>query len=96
MPAQFRIRRSETIPTSVSGRHSARFHGAIASRFDDTEMKQLMLDVVSRAYRFIHRLFDEDTGGELLLRLAASDLVPQWDDPTMPGGETTGNARNAP
>src|SRR5579862_3165346 len=37
------------------------------SRFDDVEMKRLMRDVVNRTYLFIHRLFDEETGGELLI-----------------------------
>jgi hypothetical protein len=54
------------------------------SRFDDAEMKRLMTDVVNRTYLFIHRLFDEETGGELLLRLGAADLVPQWETPTLP------------
>ena len=54
------------------------------SRFDDVEMKRLMTDVVNRTYLFIHRLFDEETGGELLLRLGAGDLVPQWENPTLP------------
>lgn len=54
------------------------------SRFDDAEMKRLMIDVVNRTYGFIHRLFDEDTGGELWLRLGARDLVPQWENPTLP------------
>ena len=54
------------------------------SRFDDAEMKKLMIEVVNRTYTFIHRLFDEETGGELLLRLGAQDLVPQWETPTLP------------
>jgi hypothetical protein len=53
------------------------------SRFDDAEMKVLMLDVVNRMYRFINKLFDEEKGAELLLRLANRDLVPQWDNPTL-------------
>src|SRR6516162_4018725 len=40
------------------------------SRFNDDEMKRLMIDVVDRAYRFIHTLFDDTAGGELLLLLA--------------------------
>jgi hypothetical protein len=47
-------------------------------------MKVLMLDVVNRTYKFIKKLFDEETGGELLLRLATRDLVPQWDNPILP------------
>ena len=54
------------------------------SRFDDAEMKKLLIDVVNRTYHFIHQLFDEETGGELLLRLGAQDLVPQWENPTLP------------
>ena len=57
------------------------------SRFDDAEMKALMLDVANRTYKFIRNLFDEETGGELLLRLATRDLVPQWDNPILPPAE---------
>jgi hypothetical protein len=46
-------------------------------------MKVLMIEVVNRTYRFIHKLFDEETGGDLLLRLAKGDLVPQWENPTL-------------
>ena len=52
------------------------------SRFDDQEMKTLMIDVVNRTYKFIHDLFDEGTGGDLLLRLAARDPLPQWTNPS--------------
>ena len=51
------------------------------SRFDDAEMKLLIMDVVDRTYEFIHRLFDEESGGELLRQLAARDLLPGWDNP---------------
>jgi hypothetical protein len=51
------------------------------SRFDDAEMKTLMIDVVQKAYDFIRELFDVENGGEILLRLAARDPVPQWEDP---------------
>ena len=54
------------------------------SHFDDAEIKRLMIDVANRTCQFIHRLFDEETGGELLLRLGAFDLVPQWDTPRHP------------
>jgi hypothetical protein len=54
------------------------------SRFDDAEMKVLMLDVVNRTYKFLKKLFDEETGGELLLRLATRDLVPQWENLILP------------
>jgi hypothetical protein len=45
------------------------------SRFDDAEMKRLMIDVVNRTFLFIHRLFDEETGGELLLRLPVAGRI---------------------
>ncbi len=51
------------------------------SRFDDEEMKTLMIDVVQKTYEFIQELFDVENGGELLLRLAARDSVPRWEDP---------------
>ena len=53
------------------------------SRLNDDEMKRLMIDVVDRAYRFIHTMFDESTGGELLIRLAQRDPLPQWKEPEL-------------
>src|SRR5215469_1920374 len=53
------------------------------SRFNDDEMKRLMIDVVDRAYRFIHMLFDDTAGGELLLLLAQHDPLPRWNAPTL-------------
>jgi hypothetical protein len=54
------------------------------SRFDDSEMKALMIDAVNRTFRFINGLFNEETGGEILIRLAARDPLPQWESPTLP------------
>lgn len=51
------------------------------SRLDDVEMKALMTDVVEKTYRFIQELFDEQRGGELLVKLAKRDSVPHWKDP---------------
>jgi hypothetical protein len=51
------------------------------SRFDDGEMKTLMIDVVQKVYEFIQELFDEERGGNLLLRLAERDPAPQCEDP---------------
>jgi hypothetical protein len=51
------------------------------SRFDDAEMKMLMIDVVNRTYQFIHELFDEEIGRRLLLQLAAQDPAPKWENP---------------
>ena len=54
-------------------------HGVIpwpkVSRLNDDEMKRLMIDVVDRAYRFIHTLFDEGTGGELLIFGSSEKIV---------------------
>jgi hypothetical protein len=40
-----------------------------------------MIDVVDRTYQFIHALFDENTGGEVLLRLAELDPLLHWNEP---------------
>ena len=63
-------------------------YGAIpwpqVSRFNDEEMKKLIIDVVDRTYQFVHRLFDEADGGVLLLSLAERDPAPHWQTPTLP------------
>ena len=51
------------------------------SRFNDAEMKTLMINVVNHTYHFIQELFDDERGGELLLKLARKDPAPEWDDP---------------
>jgi hypothetical protein len=62
-------------------------YGAIpwsqVSRFDDQEMKRLIVDVVDRTYDLIHRLFDETEGGVLLRRLAERDPAPRWQTPQL-------------
>ena len=78
-------------PSSASGDYSdvtvSSPYGVIpwpkVSRLNDDEMKCLMIDVVDRAYLFIHTLFDENTGGQVLLRLAESDPLPLWNKPTL-------------
>ena len=73
-------------PSSAAGDYSdvqvTSPYGAIpwpeVSRFNDDEIKDLMIDVVNRAYLFIHTLFDERTGAELLIRLAERDPAPRW------------------
>jgi hypothetical protein len=79
-----------TCPDSASGDFSdvqfSSQNGDIAwpelSRFNEDEMKLLMIDVVNRTYRFIHMLFD-DEGGKLILRLAERDPLPRWNEPTL-------------
>ena len=57
------------------------------SRLDD-EIRRLMIDVVDRTYRFIHTLFDENTGGQLfLLSLAHRDPLPQRKEPKLLTGK---------
>jgi len=51
------------------------------SRFDDAEMKVLMVDVVNKAYQFIRLLFDDELGARLLLQLAERDPLPNWQNP---------------
>src|SRR5712692_11934605 len=53
------------------------------SRFNDEEMKQLMIEVVDRTYRFIHILFDEHTGPVLIQGLTLADPLPQWSSPSL-------------
>ena len=78
-------------PSSASGDYSdvtvSSPYGVIpwpkVSRLNDDEMKRLMIDVVDRAYLFVHTLFDENTGGQILLRLAGSDPLLLWNKPTL-------------
>ena len=80
-----------TSPSSAAGDYSdvtvSSPYGVIpwpkVSRLNDDEMKRLMIDVVDRAYRFIHTLFDESAGGQLLLLLAEHDPLPRWNEPTL-------------
>ena len=44
-------------------------------------IKTLMIDVVQKTYEFIQEPFDVENGGEVSLRLAAREPVPQWKDP---------------
>jgi hypothetical protein len=89
-----------TSPSSASGDCSgvavSSAYGVIpwpkVSRLNDDEMKRRMIDVVDRTYCFIHTLFDENTGGQLLLRLAERDPLPQWNEPML---STTGAQEQA-
>jgi hypothetical protein len=79
------------VPDSKAGDYSGVVvstpHGEIPwsrlSRFNDVEMKTLMIDVVQRTYEFVREFFDSesDFGGQILLRLASKDPTPQWEDP---------------
>ena len=54
------------------------------SRFDDDEMKQLMIDIVDRTYQLLHALLDEHTGRDLLSLLGGQDPAPRWNAPRLP------------
>lgn len=51
------------------------------SRFDNNEMKALMIDVGNHCYRFLTMLFSMPVGDELIEELGRRDLVPDWNDP---------------
>jgi hypothetical protein len=53
------------------------------SRFKDEEMKQLLIDVVDRTYRFVHSLLDNRECRALLLHLAERDPAPHWQTPSL-------------
>ncbi len=53
------------------------------SRFNDEEMKQLMIDIVDRTYQLLHMLLDEHTGRDLLSLLSRQDPVPRWNAPRL-------------
>jgi hypothetical protein len=80
-----------TSPSSTSGDYEdvtvTSPYGVIpwpkVSRLNDAEMKRLMIDVVNRTYDFIHTLFDENTGSQVLLRLAERDPLPHWNEPAI-------------
>ncbi len=53
------------------------------SRFNDDEMKQLMVDVVDRTYQLLHVLLDEHAGRELLSLISKHDPAPRWNAPRL-------------
>jgi hypothetical protein len=46
-------------------------------------MQPLMMDVVDRTCRLIHRLWDEADGGVILFSLAERDRALRWQAPTL-------------
>jgi hypothetical protein len=52
------------------------------SRWDDTEMKALMIDVVEHCHQFLSELFTSPYGNHLMEQLQQRDLVPNWKDPS--------------
>jgi len=61
-------------------------HGEIPwrelSRFDDEEMKTLMIDVVNKTYTWLTTLFASQEAADVILEtLATQDPQPSWNDP---------------
>ena len=52
------------------------------SRFNDEEMKELIIDVVNHCYNFITVLFKDAKGNDILEILKKTDLKSEWQDPT--------------
>jgi len=52
------------------------------SRFSDEEMKKLMIDVVNHCYSFLHLLYNDSKGDEIIELLREKDVKPEWQDPT--------------
>jgi hypothetical protein len=51
------------------------------ARFNDDEMKALMMDVVNRCDEFLAGLFTTPRGEAVMDALSEHDPVPKWNDP---------------
>ena len=51
------------------------------SRFDNGEMKAMMIDVVNHCDQVLAILFSTPLGDKLIEELGRRDLVPNWNDP---------------
>jgi len=56
------------------------------SRFDDREMKAMMIEVVNRCDQVLAILFSTPVGDKLIAELGKRDLVPYWNDPERTRG----------
>jgi hypothetical protein len=52
------------------------------SRFNDEEMKVLMIDVVNHCYNFLYLLYNSSKGDEIIELLKEKDVMESWEDPT--------------
>src|ERR1041385_3067576 len=50
------------------------------SRFNDDEMKSLMIDVVNHCDLFLKAIFDRRVGAMIVSELQKRDYVPYWND----------------
>jgi ligand-binding SRPBCC domain-containing protein len=53
------------------------------SRFNDDEMKELMIDVVDHCYDFLLMLFNHPMGDDMVELLKTTDVKKDWQDPTV-------------
>lgn len=53
------------------------------SRFNDDEMRDLMIEVVDRCYAFVRLLSDGEEAHRLLGLLRQQDVAPDWNEPTL-------------
>jgi hypothetical protein len=51
------------------------------SRFNNSEMKAMMIDVVNHCDQVLAILFSTPVGAKLVEELGRRDLVPNWNDP---------------
>jgi len=80
---------SGEVPTSEAGDYSdvkvITPYGEIPwsdlSRFDNSEMKAMMIDVVNHCDQVLAILFSTPVGDKLIEELGRRDLVPDWLDP---------------
>lgn len=56
------------------------------SRFDNSEMKAMMIDVVNHCDLVLASLFSTPVGDKLIEELGRRDLVPDWNDPEWTWG----------
>ena len=56
------------------------------SRFDNREMKAIMIEVVNRCDQVLAILFSTPVGDKLIEELGRRDLVPYWSDPVWTRG----------
>jgi len=54
---------------------------ADVSRFNDREMKELMIEVVSRCYKMLNVLYNSSKGDTLIEFLKENDPCLDWNDP---------------
>jgi hypothetical protein len=65
------------------------------SRFDNNEMKAMMIDVVNHCDQVLAILFSTPLGDKLIEELGKRDLVPNWNDPEDIGKPTASRKSRA-